>query len=397
MLRHQATPRDRATADRREQRPSRLSRFPAGSGATRSATIRFTLQPRCDKTQAVTLELLIAGQVARFPEAPLERQVFGTDDARDISDLIRGWCIVHLGATVTGVWLWSVSTGCVAGLDLDDGRQVVVKVYAPDRPAARLATIVSVQAFAADLGLPAPQPVSGPTCLGLGLGTAELPLTAGRKPDLLARPDRKTAADGWFRLSAALEAVAPELIQSSTAARRVVDGLYPEPHSPLFDFEGTSRGAEWIDELARRALEIIRRDDSQPVVAHTDWRSDNLRVSTDGNELTAIYDWDSVRVEPIATALGQVAAMHSIDWTTGNGPYFATAAECVDFARCVERTRPIPFSQHQWEVIRAAIVYGWCCTSRAEHARVSVGDDNPQFHMRDRLRSEGVPLLQPEQ
>ena len=85
--------------------------------------------------------------------------------------------------------------------------------------------------------------------------------------------------------------------------------------------------------------------------------------------------------------------MHSVDWETSDGPYFATAAECVAFAAAVERSRPAPFSNGEWRALRAAIVHGWAYTARAEHARAFVGDDKPQFGMRRRLRPEGAALL----
>ena len=109
--------------------------------------------------------------------------------------------------------------------------------------------------------------------------------------------------------------------------------------------------------------------------------------------MVAIYDGDSVRIEPEAVALGQVAAMHSVDWKTPDGPYFATAADCVAFAAAVKRSRAGPFSTGEWRALRAAIVCGWAYAARAEHARAFVGDDKPQFGMRQRLWAERAALL----
>ena len=73
------------------------------------------------------------------------------------------------------------------------------------------------------------------------------------------------------------------------------------------------------------------------LIVHADWRPDNIRVNDIGDELVAIYDWDSLRVEPEASALGQVAAMYSIDWSLPSGPHFADAADCVAFASTPRR------------------------------------------------------------
>ena len=171
------------------------------------------------------------------------------------------------------------------------------------------------------------------------------------------------------------------------------DGLYPRPHSPLFDFEATGSGAAWIDELAEEAVRRLNEHTSPSRIVHTDWRGDNIRVDIPGERLVAVFDWDSVRAEPEAVALGGVAAMHSVDWSGPGDPYFATGDECIDFARTVEQHRHAAYSVDEWRAIRAAIVLGWCYTARCEHARASVGDDRPQFRMRERLRTDGRRLL----
>jgi hypothetical protein len=88
-----------------------------------------------------------------------------------------------------------------------------------------------------------------------------------------------------------------------------------------------------------------------------------------------------------------VAAMHSVDWFDPVGPYFATATECIEFAREVERARAARFSPTSWDAVVASIVFGWCYTARCEHARASVGYDHDQFGMRRRLALDGRMLL----
>jgi len=326
------------------------------------------------------------------PLALVEHSVFGVTDSEEIASAIEAWCRANLGSGVRSAWMFAVSVGCVAGLELDDARRVVVKAYPPDRGEARLNAMAAIQNVAADGGLPVPRPIDAPARIGPGWATAETALDVGRHPDLLRSPDRETAATGWVRLVDALRDSAGLLRDSGCSPPRVVDGLYPLPHSPVFDFEATGAGAEWIDSLATAATAITAGLDAPETVIHCDWRGDNIRVSTDGRELVAIYDWDSVRVHREAIALGEVAAMHSIDWSNGD-PYFATAAECVRFAQSVEDARPQRFTAGEWSAIRAAIVFGWCYTARCEHAWTFVGPDKPQFGMRARLRAEGALLL----
>ena len=216
-------------------------------------------------------------------------------------------------------------------------------------------------------------------------------MDVGRSPNLLDEHDRTTAAAGWVQFIDGLR-TASHLLVGEGHPRRVVGGLYPTPHSPVFDFEATSAGAEWIDSLATEAVAVITASPAPDVLVHADWRADNIRVSDDGDRLVAIYDWDSVRLDGEAHAIGEVAAMHSIDWSSGD-PYFATGDECVEFVRCVERARTMPFTPVEWQVIRASIVFGWCYTARCEHAWTFVGPDKAQFRMRHRLRTDGPRLI----
>lgn len=335
----------------------------------------------------------VAAMMASYPDPVVERVVFGTADPKVIVAQIDAWCQRHLADRIISSWLWAVSVGCVAGVTLGDGRSVVVKAHQPDRTEARLRGVMAVQERARVRGVPAPRPLAGPVSLGQGLATAEEARAIGRRPDLLRDPDRATAAAGWSRLAAAVADLTTLLADASGPAASVVGGLYPRPHSPLFDFDATSHGAAWIDDLARAARTITDELRAPAVIVHTDWRGDNLRVDDAGTELVAVFDWESVRVEPEAVALGQVAAMHSIDWSGPADPYFASGGECVAFARCVERARAAPFAADEWAAVQAAIVYGWSYTARCEHARAIVGDDKRTFRMRERLAADGASLL----
>ena len=53
--------------------------------------------------------------------------------------------------------------------------------------------------------------------------------------------------------------------------RARASALYPEPHSPVFDFDATAAGAEWIDAFAARARIVRDCDHTAPVIAHSDW------------------------------------------------------------------------------------------------------------------------------
>ena len=339
------------------------------------------------------LSQLIAEEMASYADPAVVRAVFGLTDPSSVAALVEEWVLRHLGSAVSDGWQWAVSVGCVAGLRLVDGSDVVVKVYASDRTEDALSATHDVQREARRRRLPAPLPLVGPTPLGANLATADAALRVGRRPNLRDPYDLGTVANGLARFIETLAPLSAEMAERLPAAEIEVCGLYPVPHSPLFDFEATAGGAEWIDDLARRARAGMDRLEGPRSMVHLDWRADNIRVSDDPDRVVAIYDWDAVRVQREAIAVGQVAAMHSVDWSAPGGPYFATGRECEVFAGAVEEGRGRPFSSQEWDALRAAIVHGWCYTARCEHARAAVGDDKVQFGMRTRLAADGETLL----
>jgi hypothetical protein len=342
-------------------------------------------------TAASALAKRVADDMATYDDPAVQRVVLGVVEPAAIAASFVSWVQQHLGVPAVDCWLWAVSVGCVAGFDLADGSKVVVKAYAHDRVRAALLSMQDVQRAALRLGLPVPEPLTGPEPLGASLATADAALLEGRHPNLLSPSDRIAAAMGFVDFTEALRGVPDDVAANRPPSERSVPALYPVPHSPLFDFDATARGAEWIDELAHEAKTEMDRLDADVLLAHMDWRAENLRVS--GDRVVGVYDCDAIRREREAVAVGEVAASHTIDWSDPLGPYFASGSECIEFARTIETARGRPFSNEEWSVIRAGIVYAWCYTSRCEHARAVSGHDKPQFQMRARLAAEGRRIL----
>ncbi|HTN78039.1 MAG TPA: hypothetical protein VMK16_00080, partial [Acidimicrobiales bacterium] len=169
-----------------------------------------------------------------------------------------------------------------------------------------------------------------------------------------------------------------------------VDGLYPEPHSPLFDFAATRAGAEWIDELATGALRVRDSDPTPRVTAHTDWSARNVRAWPGG--VRAIYDSDSLSLVPESTAVGIAAATWSAfgDESDEVAPAPREAARWI--AAYVAGGRPL--STAQVRAAGGAILHSLCYTARCEHA-VEVG--HPELgrprRARDRLERDGATYI----
>ncbi|CAN5801264.1 hypothetical protein BH18ACT2_BH18ACT2_21040 [soil metagenome] len=331
----------------------------------------------------------LAELIAAEADPTVTGLTFGDPDPTGMAAAIERWIIDHLGQPVVDAWLWHVSVGCVAGVRLADATDAVIKVRPPPATTVdQLAATQSAQRLAAAAGLPAPLPLAGPAQLAAGVATADTALRHGRPPNMRRPDERGVAAAAWTQLVHAFT----DVVLPMPVRPRDLCGLYPTPHAPLFDFEGTSAGAEWIDALAHRARQRIETAPTRPTLVHLDWRPPNLRIDAATRRLTAIYDWDAIALEPEPFALGMVAAMLSVDHSAG-APYFATADECVAFAGDAELDRVTPFTTDEWPVIRAGIVFGWCYTARCEHALASVGDDKPAFGMRRRLHIDGCALL----
>jgi hypothetical protein len=153
--------------------------------------------------------------------------------------------------------------------------------------------------------------------------------------------------------------------------------LWPEPHDLRFDFASTAVGAEWIDELARPAVEVLVTHDLPPVIGHDDWRTQNLAF--DGARVVAIYDWDSLARVPEPWVVGAAAAGFCIDWreTVVDPP--PTLEQMRAFVADYETARGEPFTTAEHGVLDAAnlrmIAYSARCQHSDQLLRPDMGDN----------------------
>jgi Ser/Thr protein kinase RdoA (MazF antagonist) len=323
---------------------------------------------------------------------PLERAVFGTDDPDALAAAVDRWCRAHLGAAIARYRFFDSSSGSVHGVQLDDGREVVVKVHRPGLGRAYLDALYDVQATLVANGCAGPRPLVAPVPAPPGHIVAEEMLGPFVKPDAHDPAVRRTLAAGladFVRLGrAAFPELDPRLVHPMTVSD---DALYPEPHSPRFDFEATSAGAEWIDELALAARGRLAACDQGPVVlTHGDWRIDNVRV--DAGRVVAIYDWDSVCVQPEAAAVATAALTFCCDWGQSERRRFPAPGEITAFIAEYERARGAAFNAAEKDFIAASMVATLAYGARCEHADpypTDRGADSQQ----GMLHALGAPLL----
>jgi hypothetical protein len=341
---------------------------------------------------------LIAAQHARWGISAVDREVFGTGDAGEIAAIIDRYCRRELGAEVAAALFYGASAGCVFGLRLADGAQVVVKACQQRWRPPFLRAVQAVQAHLAGSGIPGALPLRGPTPLVPGRPHQAIVETFVADPGL--RPyaslrERHVSAVGLARQIAACRALVPLPALAPLAdhpLHRPDGGLYGEPHSPLFDFAATATGAEWIDALATRAVKVRDADRRPPVIAHTDWSARNVRLDEDG--LLAVYDWDSLALVTESTALGQAAVTWSVTADPG-GTEFPTLPDIAGFVADYEAATGTRLDDDQWRAAGAAAAYTLAYTARCEHSLDVKGMARADQHAaRDRLAEAGERLLE---
>ena len=214
--------------------------------------------------------------------------------------------MTNFGVGVAEVLFREASVGVVTAIALTDGRRVVVKVHQPRENQQRLQAVHDIQAQLYRSGFPCPEPLIDPIAVRNGHATAEALLDLGEFKDTHNPTCRQLIAEAlaWHLQITASGNPPPALAGGWTLF--APDRLWPtHAHAPIFDFQATAAGAEWIDTLAAEAKAAI--DNAGTLIAgHSDWSGKHFRFAHD--RITAVYDWDSLAVRTEAAIVG-VAAM----------------------------------------------------------------------------------------
>jgi hypothetical protein len=276
-------------------------------------------------------------------------------------------CEAELGAPVARRLFEAESVARVRGVELADGRAVVVKLLRDE--AAYLAAVQDVQrALAAD-GYPAPRPLFGPRVIDGRLAVAEELLGGGERPDGHDPVVRARMAAELFRLVDACRSFAGRSELQRAFFTPAPGALWPVPHDVRFDFIGTAHGAEWIDE--RAAAVVAAREAGERVLGHADWRAEHLRFA--GARLVAVYDWQSLSVLAEPALAGYAAHAFTADWSASPRPAVPSPEEALAFVADYERARGVSFSTAERSSAHAALVYSAAYGARCEHSDERLG------------------------
>jgi hypothetical protein len=234
------------------------------------------------------------------------------------------WCARYLGSQPVGHLFASGHLSQVAGVELADGRQVVIKIRPAD---PRIAGCFAVQEHLAQAGYPCPAPLAGPVQDGGSVITAETYVPGGTQ-----LPAASGAAP-FAQLLARLVRSAPD--------PSAVSSLEPSPPWTAWDHSGkqlwpdqddTGRdlnaypGPIWVDDAARRVRDRLTAAAASTLIGHGDWESQNIRWTA--HQPLAVHDWDSVIAQPETAIVGLAAAV----WPAAGAPgEAATVPQSHDF------------------------------------------------------------------
>jgi hypothetical protein len=165
--------------------------------------------------------------------------------------------------------------------------------------------------------------------------------------------------------------------------------LWPTPHSPLFDFEATAEGAQWIDELARRSRQVAPA--GRRVVAHFDWRAEHFLF--EGDRIATVYDWDSLHFDHEPIAVGAAAHAFTAQRDDDTVPPAPSGDEILEFIDDYERARGRRFDRQERRACHASSVYSLAYTSRCGHCLDPHEHNLRSSAFRRTLREAGPRLL----
>jgi hypothetical protein len=212
-----------------------------------------------------------------------------------------------LGAGLDSVLFSDGHLSTVLGVRLTSGTQIVVKI----RPRAdRLRGCVTVHRLLFERGFPCPEPLVDLEAMDGFVASAEAMVTGGdRYPSSGRSPAPFAAALARLVGLAPLPSEIPSLDPRPPwmAPDFGAAELWPVPDERDVDLNAVD-GPAWIDEAGRVARTRLAASTLPIVIGHGDFYTGNLRWI--GDDLSAVWDWDSVIAASEPVIAGLAAAVY---------------------------------------------------------------------------------------
>ena len=313
-----------------------------------------------------------------------ERAVYGPVTMPELRAFLDAWARDRLGSGIAKVRFRAGRIDVVWGVELEDGRAVVIKIHRTpvDMDATRAARdaqrLLTVAAF------PCPTPLAGPDEVEEHVLTAET-LIEGEIPDGRNPATRKLLAEGLARHIELLKGE-PELLRRAGPGPswcQYQAGPWPVPHDTIVDFRSTPSGFEWLDTHGRRAADQIlaHRDADNVVVGHADWYAGNTAVVE--GALVGTFDWELV-ADTEAVIAGFAGACYASSSTGGGG--LSTPEEVAAFMLDYNDARGRPLSDREQRAAAGAAAWILAFNARWQVALIDHGhcDEATVALVRDR-------------
>lgn len=334
----------------------------------------------------VASSAVISDWVHKWSVLFVENIVFNTTDPDQIATIIDDFCRRELASPVAAFLFFESSQGAVCGVKLHDGRRVVLKVHQPSRSLDFLNAVIQVQHYLIAEDYPCTKPLLAPKTIASGTATVEELVDEGVYRDAHDSAIRRSMAEMLARLVKLTwtPETIPVLRLSALDLRLPPETTWPTPHSRLFDFEATAKGAEWIDAIARRTQKIKLQGAGRLVVGHFDWSTKHFRYLPD-ERVRIVYDWDSLALEKEPIIVGHAASYFTYT------EFFDVARlpsheESQSFITEYEVARGRPFTSNERATLDAAMIYGLAYGARCEHALKPNEQDYPEGSCRALLQ-----------
>lgn len=301
----------------------------------------------------------------------LAESIFGFAEAEQIAASVIEIVQTHLHQQIDCCEFWEVSVSFTIGLRLSSGQRCVLKCRSPQN--IRLDTlqaVCQVQQALADQGFPCPSLMVPPTQSGSCWISVETLLDAGENCDAHDSLVRRAMATGLAQQIQIAQTL-PHTLPLPTSRFRAA-ALWEKPHNALFNFEKTQVGAEWIDAIAARAKAVLADHQAPLQIGHMDWSIKNMRVQN--GQLSAVYDWDSLRLETEPVIVGNAAKNFLVTWYVEAGVMVPTPLEAHQFIHDYEQVRRTAWTIEERQTIAAALLYSMAYTARCEHAIDQTGE-----------------------